>query len=204
MEERLNSTKTLDDLWVRKRASAPKRRDYHPRWEHLALRKRSPRSQSCRKKRRARAFANTNRGKRNGAVSRGKHQRDLQKYSVTVTAIFLAAGITVGVVVGALTNDLKCTGKALGKGLKALGQNTASMDSCNAARPDRLDCELPFQNRWTSMFWFTRWLMLRTFCRYALTQPYAIILTRLTTDEIGIELTCLNWSHNPHSNSRGG
>jgi hypothetical protein len=39
---------------------------------------------------------------------------------VTLTAIFLAAGVTIEAVVGALTKALKATGKALGNGLKAL------------------------------------------------------------------------------------
>ena len=37
-----------------------------------------------------------------------------KKYGVTVTAIFLAAGVTIGAVVCAITNALKATGKAMG------------------------------------------------------------------------------------------
>ena len=60
---------------------------------------------------------------------------------VTLTAILLAAGVTIGVVVGALTNALKATSKALGNGLK---------NECwfYSVRADRLDCEVPLQNRW--------------------------------------------------------
>ena len=49
-----------------------------------------------------------------------------KKYGVTVTAIVLAAGVTIGAVIGAITNALKATGKALGKGLKDIGSKLAS------------------------------------------------------------------------------
>jgi len=45
-----------------------------------------------------------------------------KKYGVTVTAIFLAAGVTIGVVIGSITNALKSTGQALGNGLKDIGK----------------------------------------------------------------------------------
>ncbi|KAL9958220.1 hypothetical protein ACROYT_G035205 [Oculina patagonica] len=49
-----------------------------------------------------------------------------KKNGVTVTAIFLAAGVTIGAVIGAITNSLKATGKALGKGLSDVGSKVAS------------------------------------------------------------------------------
>ena len=45
-----------------------------------------------------------------------------KKYGVTVTAIFLVAGVMIGTVIGSITNSLKATGKALGNGLKEIGQ----------------------------------------------------------------------------------
>ena len=45
---------------------------------------------------------------------------------MTVTAIFLAAGITIGTVLGAITNALKKLGTDLGNGLKTLGAKAAS------------------------------------------------------------------------------
>ena len=48
-----------------------------------------------------------------------------KKYGVTVTSIFLAAGATIGSVVGTFTNALKRLGKEMGKGLKALGSKVA-------------------------------------------------------------------------------
>ena len=49
-----------------------------------------------------------------------------KKYAVTVTAIVLAARVTIGAVIGAITNALRATGKALGKGLKDIGSKIAS------------------------------------------------------------------------------
>jgi len=50
-----------------------------------------------------------------------------KKYGVTLTAILLAAGTTIGAVDGALTRGLKATGKALGNGLKDIGAKLASL-----------------------------------------------------------------------------
>jgi len=46
-----------------------------------------------------------------------------KKYGVTVTAILLAAGITIGAVVRTVNNALKATGKALGPASKKLAQS---------------------------------------------------------------------------------
>lgn len=50
-----------------------------------------------------------------------------KKYGVTIGSVFLAAGLTIGVVVGEVTRALKATGKALGDGLKEIGKKTASI-----------------------------------------------------------------------------
>jgi len=50
-----------------------------------------------------------------------------KKYGVTLTAILLAADVTIGVVVSTITNALKATGKALGKGLKDIGAKLGSL-----------------------------------------------------------------------------
>ena len=49
-----------------------------------------------------------------------------KKYGLTVATIFLAVGITMGAVVGTMTNALKKFGKNLGDGLKTLGAKAAS------------------------------------------------------------------------------
>ena len=49
-----------------------------------------------------------------------------KKYGVTVTAIFLAASVTIGGVIGVITNALKKLGTDLGNGLKTIGAKAAS------------------------------------------------------------------------------
>ena len=44
-----------------------------------------------------------------------------------MTAIVLAAGVTIGAVIRAITNSLKALGKGLGNGLKEIGLKTASL-----------------------------------------------------------------------------
>ena len=49
-----------------------------------------------------------------------------KKYGVTVTSIFLASGVTIGAVLGTITKALKKIGTDLGNGLKNLGAKAAS------------------------------------------------------------------------------
>ena len=48
-------------------------------------------------------------------------------YAVTVASVLLAAGVTFGVVVSAITNSLNTTAKVLGNGLKEIGIKVASI-----------------------------------------------------------------------------
>jgi len=50
-----------------------------------------------------------------------------EKYGLTVTAIFLATGVTIGVVISSITNALKATSKAFGNGLTDRGAKLSSM-----------------------------------------------------------------------------
>ena len=52
---------------------------------------------------------------------RERVRKIFKKYGITVTAIFLTAGITIGAVVGAITNALKSMGNQLANGLKTVG-----------------------------------------------------------------------------------
>ena len=45
-----------------------------------------------------------------------------KKYGVTVTAIFLAAGVTIGSVIGVIKNALTKTGKTVGNDFKEIGK----------------------------------------------------------------------------------
>ena len=76
-----------------------------------------------------------------------------KKYGVTMTAIFLAAGVTIAAVIGTITNALKKLGTELGNGLKAFGAKAASA----LPGPYRGDCELSFQSCWER-----HWLSCRT------------------------------------------
>ena len=62
-----------------------------------------------------------------GMPLRERIREIFKKYGVTVTAILIAAGITVGTVVGSITKALKATGKAMGNGLKDLGAKIGSL-----------------------------------------------------------------------------
>ena len=50
-----------------------------------------------------------------------------KKHGLTITAIVLAAGVTIGSVVGALTKALKASGKAMGSGLNEIGSKLGSI-----------------------------------------------------------------------------
>ena len=114
---------------MRKQSQAPKwrRSSNHPRWKHLALRQRSRRRKNSRKKRGAQAVANSGWWKRKSDASTRKGQWDLQKIWFAVTTIFLAAGATIGAVVGTITKALKKCGEKMGDGLKTIGAKASSV-----------------------------------------------------------------------------
>ena len=62
----------------------------------------------------------------NSLPLRERIKQIFKKYGVTVTAIFLAAGVTIGAVIGTITNALKKLGTDLGTGLKTIGAKAAS------------------------------------------------------------------------------
>ena len=62
----------------------------------------------------------------NSLPLRERIKQIFEKYGVTVTAIFLAAGVTIGAVIGLITNALKKLGTDLGNGLKTIGAKAAS------------------------------------------------------------------------------
>ena len=69
-----------------------------------------------------------------------------KKHDVPLTAILLAAGVTTGSVIGAITNALKATSKALGNGLKEISKKKNSFTSARAAQIDRF---IPCHSRGT-------------------------------------------------------
>ena len=58
---------------------------------------------------------------------REKIKEIFKKHGVTLTAILLAAGVTIGSVIGVIKNALTKTGKSLGNGLKEICKKTASL-----------------------------------------------------------------------------
>ena len=50
-----------------------------------------------------------------------------KKNGLTITAVLLAAGVTIGAVVGSITSALKATGNAMAGGLKDLGAKLGSL-----------------------------------------------------------------------------
>ena len=63
-----------------------------------------------------------------------------KKYSFTVSAVVLAVGPTIGVIVSALTRSLKPVAKEVGDGFQTHG----SKKSCNSPRSHRLNGRLHF------------------------------------------------------------
>ena len=57
---------------------------------------------------------------------REKIKEIFKKHGVTVASIFLAAGVTIGAVIGSITRALKKLGTGLANGLKTLGANATS------------------------------------------------------------------------------
>ena len=53
-----------------------------------------------------------------------------QKHGVTLTAILLAAGVTIGAFIGEITKALIATGKALGNGLKEISKKKKQLHFC--------------------------------------------------------------------------
>jgi len=58
---------------------------------------------------------------------REKIKEIFKKHGVTVTAILLAAGVTIGAVVAAVTKAFKAKGKAMAGGLKDIGAKLGSL-----------------------------------------------------------------------------
>ena len=82
-------------------------------------------------------------GERESAMPLRERVREIFKeHGVTVTAIFLAAGVAIGAVVGILTQALKASGKAMGNGLRDIGSKLGSI----LPEANRFYSQLPLQN----------------------------------------------------------
>ena len=129
VQERFNDTRTLDEL---KEQEAELQRQNEEDQAVIDNEDASPSDKQAAEERVAErqeelARLQTQIDERERALPLRERVKEIfKKYGVTVTAIVLAAGVTIGAVIGAITNALRATGKALGKGLKDIGSKIAS------------------------------------------------------------------------------
>jgi len=130
IEERLNSTKPLDDLNEREAELMQQNA------EDQAIIDATDTSPSDRQAAEARveerneelARLQTQTAKREEAMPLRERIKEIfKKYGVTLTAILLAAGVTIGTVVSSVTKALKATGKAMAGGLNEIGAKLGSL-----------------------------------------------------------------------------
>ena len=129
IEERLNSTKRLDELEDdEERLKRLNEEDqaiiddiYASEFDKEAARERM----TARDEDLLRLKAQVS--ERESSLSLGERIKAIfKKYGVTLTSIFVAAGATIAAVVSTMTNALKKLGTDLGNGLKKLGAKVAS------------------------------------------------------------------------------
>ena len=128
IEERLNNTKALDEL--KERENDLKRQNEEDQ-KIIQDENTSPSEREAAEERVAERNEELDRlqtqiGERESAMPLRERVREIFKeHGVTVTAILLAAGATIGAVIGTIANALKQLGKEFGKGLKAIGAKAA-------------------------------------------------------------------------------
>ena len=125
LEEGLNSTKTLDELNEQEAELQRKNeedqalindKNTSPSEREVAEGRVAERNEEI-------ARLQTQIEERDGALPLRERIKEIfKKHGVTLTAILLAAGVTIGYVIGAITKALKATSKALGNGLKEIGK----------------------------------------------------------------------------------
>ena len=130
MQERLNETKTLDEL---NEQLSDLKRQIEQDQEIIQDENASPSEREAAESRmsenneqRVRLQAQV--GERERAIPlRERIKLIFKKYGFTVTAIFVAASVTIGAVIDTITNALKSMGKKMANGLKTLGSKIASL-----------------------------------------------------------------------------
>ncbi|KAL9965275.1 hypothetical protein ACROYT_G029050 [Oculina patagonica] len=129
LQERLNDTRALDDL---KEKEAELKQQNEEDQAVIEDENASPTDKQAAEERVAERTEELGRlqtqiAERERALPLRERIKEIfKKHGVTLTAILLAAGVTIGSVIGAITNALKATGKALGKGLSDIGSKVAS------------------------------------------------------------------------------
>ena len=130
MEERLNSTKTFDDLNQRvaelRQQNAEDQAiidatDTSPSEKEAARDRMEERNEEL-------ARLQPQIEEREEAMPLRERVKEIfKKNGVTVTAIFIAAGVVIGAVMSTLTKGLKATGKAMANGLKEIAAKLGSL-----------------------------------------------------------------------------
>jgi len=130
MEERLNSTKPLDEL--NERESELRRQNAEDQaiiyaTDTLPSERESAEARVAERNEEL-ARLQTQIAEREAAMPLRQRIKEIfNKYGVTLTAVVLAAGVTIGAVVGSNTNALKATGKAMSAGVKEIGEKLGSL-----------------------------------------------------------------------------
>ena len=129
IEERLNSTKPLDDL--NEQESELKRQNEEDQAiiqdENASPSERQAAGERVAERNEELVRLQSQIEERERAMPLRERVKEIfKKYGVTVTAIFLAAGITIGAVISTITNALKSMGQQMANGLKTVGAKAAS------------------------------------------------------------------------------
>jgi len=130
VEERLNSTKPLEDL---KERESELRQQIAEDQEIMDATDTSPSEKEAAEARveernEELARLQTQIAEREAAMPLRERIKEIfKKHGVTLTAILLAAGVTIGSVVSAVTKALKAIGKAMSSGLKDIGAKLGSL-----------------------------------------------------------------------------
>ena len=129
IEERLNNTKTLDEL--NEKINELNRQNEEDQAiiqdENTTPSEREAAEARTAERNEERDRLQTQVGERESAMPLRERVREIFKqHGLTITAILLAAGVTIGAVVGTITNALKSMGNQLANGLKDVGAKAAS------------------------------------------------------------------------------
>ena len=129
VEERMNNTKALDEL---KERENDLRRQNEEDQKIIQDENTTPSERGAAETRVAERTEEIDRlqtqiGERERGMPLRERIREIfKKYGVTLASVLLAAGVTIGAVVGTITNALKKLGTSLANGLKAVGSNAAN------------------------------------------------------------------------------
>ena len=127
MEERYNQTKTLDDLKEHEsELQRQNEKDQAIIQDENALPSEKEAAEGRVAERNARLQTQIAE-RESGRPLLERVKEIFKKYGLTLTAVLLAAGTTIGAVIGVLTRGLKATGKALGNGLKDVAAKLGSL-----------------------------------------------------------------------------